>query len=443
MKTIYSLVTKPINQNVAIIRISGPEAFSIVEKIIPKFNKNKNTVEFHKIFNKGRFVDDALVLTFVSPNSFTGEDTVEIQPHGSIFIIETILSMLNSHGAIQSKEGEFMKQAYMNGKIDLTQSEAINTLIVSENRELTELSSRNLNGSQTKFINELLNRLGEIVSNIQVSIDYPENTDLPKYDVQEIKKEIEVFAKKFHSIINDSKKLIKYSKGIVVSIVGFPNAGKSTLLNSLAKEDKAIVSNTEGTTRDIVESTMYIDGIKVTFQDTAGIRKNTRDKIEKEGIKRTHDSMKKADVILKVIDGSKSIAEQEKFFKEIDKDFSKKIINVFSKSDIKKHTSKKISISARYNDIDKLVDSLKKFIRENIYDSNNNNALLITQNQVDNFTSILEKLENSLLLISKNETSDIFAFELETAMKELGAIIGEKIDQNYMTNLFASFCIGK
>ncbi len=444
MRTIYSLVTKPINQNVAIIRISGPETFSIVKKIIPKLNHKKNNIEFHKIFHKKEFVDDVLILTFVSPNSFTGENVVEIQLHGSMFVVKKVLSILNSYGALQAEPGEFMKQSYMNGKIDLTQSEAINTLILSENEELSKLSSRNLNGSQTLFINSLLERLGEIVSNIQVSIDYPENTDLPKYNLGRIKKEIKIFIKDFKIIINDSKRLIKYSKGIVISIVGFPNAGKSTLLNAFSKEERAIVSSTEGTTRDVVESIMYIDGVKVTLQDTAGIREKTNNKIEKEGIKRAYNSLEKADLILILLDGTKKISKQRDFFKKIKSDHGKKIIEVISKADLQdKKDDSEVNISAKNNDINDLLNKVKKFIKENIFDSKKNNPLLITQNQIDNFNIVLESLDNAVSMIEKNETTDIVAFELETAMKKLGSIIGEKIDQDYMTNLFASFCIGK
>ena len=444
MKTIYSLVTKPINQNVAIIRISGPDTFSLVKKIIPNLNVKNNNVEFHKINYDNKFIDDALVLTFISPNSFTGENVVEFQTHGSMFVVKNILSILHKLGAVQSTPGEFTKQAYMNGKIDLTQSEAINTLILSENSDdLSKLSLKNLNGEQTNLINRLLEDIGEIVANIQVSIDFPENTDLPKYNLKSIGDEMKLFANELDKIINDSRKLIKYSKGIVISIVGVPNAGKSTLLNSISQEERAIVSNEEGTTRDIVESTMYLDGVKVTFQDTAGIRKTTLNKIEKIGIEKAYDSIELSDIVINIFDGTKSINRQKEIFKSIIKEYSDKIIEVISKSDIKENNSYPINISAKNNDISDLLEEVKKFIRNNIFDNENNNALLITQNQVDNFSSVLLKVKSSISYINQNETSDIVLFELETAMKLLGSMIGEKIDQDYMDNLFAGFCIGK
>ena len=193
MKTIYSLVTKPINQNIAVIRISGTDAFDVVEKLIPSIELLHKSVQFKKVYINGEFIDDILILSFKAPSSFTGEDIVELQFHGSMFIVEKIASFLNQNNLIQAEPGEFMKQAYMNGKIDLTQSEAINTLILSDNRDLAKASSENLNGKQSKFIDDLLISLGEIVSKIQIAIDHPENTDLPEYNLKNINEKIKAF----------------------------------------------------------------------------------------------------------------------------------------------------------------------------------------------------------------------------------------------------------
>lgn len=441
-KTIYSLVTKPINQNVGIIRISGPQAFESIKKLVPNFIPEQNKVEFQKLESTNGFIDDALILSFISPNSFTGENVIEIQSHGSMFVIEKIISELNKFGLTQSEPGEFMKQAYMNGKIDLSQSEAINTLILSENKKLTERSLDNLNGKQSSFINNALNKLGDVVSRIQVSIDYPENTDLPEYNLENIGDSIKKFKKEIESIIIDSQRLVNYSSGIKIALVGIPNAGKSTLLNSLVKEDRAIVSDIEGTTRDVIESITYIDGLKVTLQDTAGIRNETNDIIEKEGIKRSLQTINKANIVLVLIDGTKDLNEQREFFKDIFNKYSDKVIEVITKSDIKKNEG--LNISNEESSLNILLDEIKKFVKENIFDEEvNSNSILITQSQVDNFNSILNSLEISLAFIKANETPDVIAFELEQSMKQLGKIIGKEIDQNYLTDLFANFCIGK
>lgn len=442
MKTIYSLVTKPINQNVAIIRISGPESFDFIKSIFPDFSFNKNTITHKKLFNKKEFIDEVLILTFVAPDSFTGEDVIEIQSHGSMFVVNKILTMLSDFGLKQSDPGEFMKQAYTNNKIDLTQSEAINTLILTNNQTLANKSSLNLNGLQSSFIKESLNKIEKIIANIQVTIDYPENQDLPKYNLKQINKDIKNLKKNLDNIIYDSSRLIKYSKGIVISLVGLPNVGKSTLLNSILKEDRAIVSDIEGTTRDIVESSVYINGVKITLQDTAGIRKETDDKIEKIGISKSIEAINNSDIILFLIDGTKPIDKQRKIFKDILSNNKDKVIEVFTKSDLKKN--KGLSISATEGDINNLLDSINKFIKDFVFDiDKNNNALLITQNQINKFNEV----SNSLKIVSKgienNETIDLIAFELENSMKILAYMLGKEINQEYILNLFSNFCVGK
>ncbi|NQX83313.1 MAG: tRNA uridine-5-carboxymethylaminomethyl(34) synthesis GTPase MnmE, partial [Mycoplasmataceae bacterium] len=356
MKTIYSLVTKPINQNIGVIRISGPHAFESIKNFVPNFIPEKNKVEFHKLKNKDGFIDDALILSFVSPNSFTGEDIIEIQSHGSMFVIQKIISELNKFGLEQSKPGEFLKQAYMNGKIDLSQIEAINTLITSENMDLSNKSVENMNGKQSFFILESLDNLGKIVSNIQVSIDYPENTDLPEYSLNSIKNSINLYKKKIEKIIEDSSRLIKYSKGITISLVGIPNAGKSTLLNSFLKENRSIVSDKEGTTRDIIESIIYVDGIKITLQDTAGIKNETNDPIEQEGIKRSINSINNSDIIIHLLDGTKNLNKQKKLFKYLLDNKRNKLIEVISKSDL--ITNSGLTISAINNTIEPLLNKI-------------------------------------------------------------------------------------
>lgn len=442
-ETIYSLVTKPINQNVGIIRISGINAFEAIKKIAPNFKPAKNHVEFQKISNNDGFIDDVLILSFIAPHSFTGENIIEIHCHGSLFIIQKIISELNKFGLRQSKPGEFMLQAYLNGKIDLLQAEAINTIIKSENKILTEKSLSNLNGKQSNFIDVVLNKLSDIVSRIQISIDYPENTDLPQYNLSEIKKTIKKMCIEFEQIIVQSKKLINYSKGIKITLIGIPNAGKSTLLNKILNENRAIVSNIAGTTRDIVDSTIYINDIKVTIQDTAGIREETNDPLEIEGIKRTIEATLNADIVLILYDGTKNIFSQKKIFSKMIKTDENKFIEIISKADLKKNEHP-LNVSSIDETFLKVVDKIKEFIEINIFNENENTmALLISQTQIDNFKIILNSLNTIIKLIDDNQLIDIIAFELENLLKNVGKIIGKKIDQNYLSNLFSNFCIGK
>ncbi len=440
--TIYSLVTKEINQNVGIIRISGPRAFEAAKHFVQDFNPIRNKVINADIRINNKFIDNALILSFVNPYSFTGEDVIEIQSHGSMSIIKKIISELNNLGIRQSDPGEFMKQAYLNGKLDLSQTEAINTLILSENEVLTERSVENLSGKQSEYINNAIENLSAIVSRIQVAIDYPENTDLPEFDIKNIGSSIKELQNEVEEIINDSQRLVKYSEGIIISIIGKPNAGKSSLLNSIIGEDRAIVSDIEGTTRDVVDSTIFIDGIKVTIKDTAGIRKETNDLIEQEGINRSIKTAKDSDIVLLLIDGTDDLDLQRDEFKEITNDTNEKLIEIITKADIKKNEG--LNISTKDDSYKKVLDAITNFVKENVFDEDRNkNSMLITQSQIDNFILINSSLQSALAFINANETEDVIAFELENAMKILGKIIGKEIDQDYLTNLFASFCIGK
>ena len=439
MKTIYSLVTKPINQNVSIIRISGPDTFVSLKGFFkPEISTKGNTAEFRKLYNKdGEFVDDVIVLGFRNPNSFTGEDLVEIQSHGNIFVVKKILSMLEGLGFKQATPGEFSKQAYMNNKMDLTQADAINTLINAETEVMANAASKNLNSKQSKNIDDNIKMLSEIISRIQVSIDYPENRDLEEYSDATLNNMMQEMIEKVTSDIKQSETLIKIDEGVKLSIIGIPNAGKSTLLNALIDEEKAIVTEIEGTTRDIVESQILINGVKITLQDTAGMR-DSKDKVESIGIEKSKESAREADIVIALIDGSKDIEEQREYIKTIvDRE---DIIEVINKKDLKDNEG--ISISAKDKDISELINYLEKYISEEFDLNSITSATLINSAQISSFAKVLDSLIKAQELL-KDNTTDVILFELEDAIAELGRMKGIEIDQEYLTNLFSNFCIGK
>lgn len=443
MHTIYQLVTKPINQNVAIIRISGKETFSTVSKLFnSKIKPNGSSIVFRKLFIKNKFVDDVLILTFQKPNSFTGEDVIELQCHGSMFIVKKIMSELHKLGLQEAKRGEFTQRAFFNKKLDLTQSMAINTLINSENEELAQRAAESLNGAESSLVKESMNYITDIYSRIQVGIDYPENTDLPEYNLEVLKKELIKYLKKLESIITDSKKLQKVSEGIKVAIIGIPNAGKSTLLNALLNEDKAIVTDIEGTTRDIVEGSLYVNGIKVTFQDTAGIR-DAKGKVEQIGIEKSKKALEHADIAFLLIDPTKSIKQQEEFFKPLIEKYKNKLTILTSKSDLKKSDKYK-NISATKGNVKVVLSSIEKFFtkKENNF-TNLSNSILISQEHINSFNKIFNSLSKVAQLITDSSTVDLIMLEMQDCLEELGKVIGIKVDQDYFTNLFANFCLGK
>ena len=441
METIYSLVTKPINQNVAIIRISGPETFLSTSKILDESLLDANQIKLFKIHDNDKFVDEVLVSKFVKPNSFTGEDVIEIYSHGNMFVVEQILNLIEAQGVRKSEPGEFMKQAYMNGKIDFSQATAINTLILSENKTLSLKASENINLKQSSFINGAIVSIGEIVSRIQISIDHPEDLELQEYSSEMFVKQLLDFKTKLEATIGDSIRLQKASKGIVMTLVGAPNVGKSSLLNALLQEDRAIVSDVEGTTRDVVESSIQLNDIKVTIQDTAGIR-TTTDKIEALGIEKTKQAIEKSDIIILLFDSTVDYEQQLKnYAKEIDMSDSR-IIKIFTKSDLST-VDGEISISTKEGNITSLLKSVEDFIKIKLNMSNFDNAFLITANQIASFKNILESVKTSISHFENKITDDIILMELESSLIELGTLIGKKIDKEYIETLFAGFCIGK
>lgn len=453
MDTIFSLVTKPINQNIAVIRLSGPETFSIVKRWF-KLSKNTeflieaNTVNYHQ-FNdlKQNYIDEGLLLTFKGPNSFTGEDIIEIQTHGSMFVVNKILTLLEQLGARQSVNGEFMQQAFINGKIDLTKSEAINQLILTDNKQLALSSSQNIAGRESKVIKAMITELNDVLARIQIGIDYPENNDLPEYNIETIKSLLTKKKLEIEKIIDDSQRLINVSSGIKVAFIGKPNTGKSTLLNSILKQDRAIVSNQAGTTRDVIESDVYINGIRLTLQDTAGLR-ITKNKLEQQGINKTKEIIKNADIcVILIASNSNSIEADLKSLAYV-KELNTNLIYVFTKSDLKTIKQKQyknfISIAAKNNEIEKLLKQFEINIEENFYDeAKAKNNLLISQNQINQFQVIFEHLTTALNLIYQSKNLDLIVFELEDSLTKLNALLGITKDINYLNNLFSNFCLGK
>ncbi len=444
MDTIASLVTKPINQNVGIIRISGPLTFEIIKKIYPKIKIIPNTVIFKKLFINNFFIDDTLVLFFKSPNSFTGEDLIEIQFHGSIFVAKKILNFIFKNGIRQSKPGEFMKQAIINGKIDLTKAESINALINSENEKIFNNLSKNINGEQKKFIFNLIKKVNDLIARIQVSIDYPENTDIPKYNLKSFLIDIKKIEKEINEVSLKSKRIFKINDGIKISIIGRPNSGKSSLFNNLLDEQKSIISDKKGTTRDVVEGNVYINGVKILFQDTAGIRKNTKDEIEKIGIEKAKKTALNSDIIILLINPLENIKSQIEEFKYFFS-YKEKLIPVISKKDLllKQENNNFIKISSLKNDISELEKEIDEKIEKTYFKSLENLPYLITNNQITIFEEIYELILNVKKLIKEKNYDDLVFLELQEIIKKLNLLIGEEIDENYFNDLFKNFCIGK
>jgi tRNA modification GTPase len=297
--TITALATVPMNGAIHIIRVSGIDTYKILSTITKKkIKKAGYSIERAMIYDQQTVIDDVLLMKFVSPKSFTGEDLIEINCHGGLFIANKIISLLIKNGVSLAKNGEFTKLAFMNKKLNLNQANAINNLIKSTSEKGIEFAHNGLNTETNKKLEELCDILFRLIGQIEVNIDYPEYDDIQKYIKEDVIGRLEAINEMIKLIVSNSKDMIKHVEGYNIAIIGKPNAGKSSLLNALLNEDKAIVSNISGTTRDIVEGKINIKGLNFNILDTAGIKEHTSSKLEKIGIKKTIDSLDKADIII-------------------------------------------------------------------------------------------------------------------------------------------------
>src|SRR5256714_5973379 len=314
-KTIVALATAPLTQNIALIRISGSATYNLVSEIfdrsLPENPQKSPQIVFGNIINqKKEIIDQVLLLCFYKPHSFTGEDVIEISCHGNLFIVNQILQLILENGAELAKEGEFTKQAFFNGKLNLIQANAINDLIRAPSLEGTKLALHNLSPETQKELVFIENELLEIIATIKVNIDYPEYDGVEYLTGKRVLPRLNKLTNKLKEIKKDGKKTQIYQEGLKVAIVGKPNVGKSTLLNALLQEEKAIVSPIAGTTRDTVEACYNLQGIPLTLLDTAGIHK-TQDTIEKIGVKRSFQALTKAEIVFFLVDNSRPWSQED------------------------------------------------------------------------------------------------------------------------------------
>ena len=437
---IVALATAPMESAIGVIRVSGEESFELLNKIFSK----KITVEGHKayfgnIVDNNEIVDEVIITTFVSPRSFTGENSFEINCHGGMFIINKIIKACIKNGARMANKGEFSKRAYLNGKIDLIQAEAINDMIRATSEEESKLAVLSLKGSTSKMILDVKEKMLQIVSNIEVNIDYPEYDDAEIVTKESAKLKLIELRSNIKEIIKDARigKIIK--DGIKVAIIGKPNVGKSSLLNALLEEEKAIVTNIAGTTRDIVEGQVNIDGLKLNLLDTAGIR-NSTDKVEKIGIDKSLKTIEEADLILLVLDASQALDEEDKKLIELTK--NKKVIRVINKIELNETTNLEgIKISAKNNDINKLKEEIKKIVGYSFnYD---NKPLLTNTRQIGLLEASFENIENALKEIEKDTPIDLVSIDLVKALNNIEDILGNRSKVNLSEERFSRFCLGK
>jgi len=441
-ETIVALATPPLKSALAIIRLSGDDCFEIVSKCFSKdiTKLTKRDVLFGHIIDGEQKIDDVVLIAYRGPKSFTGEDSVEIVSHGSILIAKQIIELLIKNGARIAKNGEFTSRAFMNQKIDLIQAEAINDIINANTIESKSLSMLSLDGKTSNKIYPIKKRIADVVSLIEVNIDYPEYEDIEIANKKTIIYLVDELVPQINLLICEGKKAQIIRDGINVAIVGKPNVGKSSLLNAFLKEEKAIVTDVPGTTRDVVEGEVNLDGITLHLLDTAGIR-NTDNIIENIGIKKSEEIIKKADVILAIIDNSKTLdKEDEKILKETES-CSRRIV-VLNKSDLGHNSGiEGIEISALNKSINPLVQKIKTMlgIDEKVFSTpalNNARQLGLLSATKESLLKAKEDAKNDL-------TMDLISVSLMNAYISVLEILGEANQADLAKEIFSRFCVGK
>ncbi len=455
--TIAAVATGMTDAGISIVRISGENAITVADSIF-KSKSNKilaeqpsHTMHFGYIYDNDQMLDEALVSIMKAPHSYTGENTVEINCHGSMYLISRVLETVINNGARPAEPGEFTKRAFLNGKIDLSKAEAIMDLISSKNEFALNNSIKHLNGNIYNIIKKLREELLYEIAFIESALDDPEHFDLNEYP-DKLKTRILSECSEITKLIDsfDNGKIRK--DGINTVIVGKPNAGKSSFMNCLLGEDRAIVTSHAGTTRDILEESVKLDDIVLNIIDTAGIRE-TDDEVEKIGVEKAYKYVENADLLIYMVDSSIPLDENDDEI--IDLLNNRKFVVLMNKSDLKTCVSKQeiedifgenvdiISISAKAGDgLAEFSSAIKRlFFSGNL--KINDEAVITNQRQKNELSESLNSLKMVINSIDSNMPEDFFSIDLQNAYMHLGFIIGEEVNDDVVNEIFSKFCMGK
>ena len=437
--TIAAIATANATGAVSIIRISGEEAILIASELINKDLSKKEgyTITFGTVQEDNEVVDEVLVSIFRAPKSYTGEDVVEIGCHGGLFITRKILSLCLGKGARLARRGEFTERAFLNGKMDLSQAEGVNDLINATDEVNAKSAMHSLKGSVSKILKPLEEDLTQIISNIEVNIDYPEYDDVHQLTEDEILPKAKTWLKDIQKLIDEAKKAVNIREGIDTVILGRPNVGKSSLLNALLEEDKAIVTDIAGTTRDIVEGTVRLDGITLNLIDTAGIHESN-DILEKIGIDKSLQALEKAELVIVVIDGSEALTDEDHKLLEMTK--NKNRIVVYNKND-KAIQHDGISISAINGDVEALTNAIKEKYEKELYLASSDT--LNNERQIGLAIQAEQSMKNAIRTLEDGMELDLVTIDLENAWTSLKEITGKAGKEDLLDEIFSRFCLGK
>ncbi len=437
--TIAAVATPVGSGGVGVIRISGDKSFEIIQKIFTNPNFEPRKFNHGWITENGRNIDEVIVLPFFAPNSYTGENVIEIQCHGGINVVKNILNLVLKNGARMAERGEFTKRAFLNKRMDLSQAEAVADIIHAKTSEFAKVSVKNLSGVLKEGINDIRNQIFEVLSKITAGIDFPEDVREPDYDYL-----TDSFTKiigSIDSVLSGAETSNIFRQGISVAIIGKPNVGKSSLFNALLSLERAIVTDIAGTTRDVLRETLDL-GVPVTLVDTAGIREEGENKVEKIGIEYSKQSLDEADLVLFVYDASQGMNDEDKEILDLLK--SKKYLMIANKSDLTVKSEERentIQVSALTGDG---IDKLRKKITSLVCDINPENVEFITNTrQQECLKKARNSLEQALLASQVRELQDLISIDVKSALLALDELTGELITDDILNNIFDNFCIGK
>jgi len=431
---------------ISIIRISGEKSIDIINKIFDKdlTNVQSHTIHYGHIIDHNEIIDEVLVSIMRAPKTFTKEDIIEINCHGGINTTNKVLELVLSNGARLAEPGEFTKRAFLNGRIDLTQADGIMNLIEAKTDISRKMSINQLNGNVSNIIKELRTNLVDIISNIEVNIDYPEYEDIEVVTTEKIYPQVLSIKEKIHEIIKKSEDGKLINEGIKIGIIGRPNVGKSSLLNTLLEEDKAIVTDIEGTTRDIVEGKIIINGIVCNIIDTAGIRE-TDNIVEQIGVNKSYDIIDSSDLIIMILNNNEKITEEE--LDLLSKIKHKNHIIVVNKTDLENKLNLYVEDAIKISIKDNIgIEDIKNRISE-IFNldkiSTNDMSYLGNARSISLLKQTLNKINECLNNIKASSPIDIIELDLKECWNLLGKIIGETYTDELIDEIFSRFCLGK
>ncbi len=445
---ICAISTANTRSAISIVRLSGKGSIDIVNKIFRGKDLTKvasHTIHYGYIYDSDQMLDEVLVSVFKAPRTYTKEDVVEINCHGGVFVTNKVLELCIVKGARLAEPGEFTKRAFLNGRIDLTQAEAVMDVIDAKNKETLKMSNYGLRGDIKRIIQEFRSKILEMILKIEVNIDYPEYEDeeqiTKEYLIPSIKENIE----EIEIIIAKSENSIKIKEGITTAIIGKPNVGKSSILNALLRENKAIVTDIAGTTRDVVEGSVNIGGLTLNLIDTAGVRQ-TDDIIEQIGVLKTQEVLEKAELIILVFDYSSKLDSNDLKIINLTKD--KHVLTVINKKDL----PQKIDLSLFDNYIiisafdEKDIETLEKAVKKvcDIQQIDDSEVKYVTSiRAITKLKKALQSLKEGLKALESGMPIDLASTDLRSAWQNLGEILGEVSSEELLDEMFSQFCLGK